>query len=138
MFKQYTIVILLLITVIIAVSGCTNKTASNGTFGEKFVSVDSIFLSNNTTSGTYNYNGTKYYYIEGYLINNNSYDAFHVVVNSTAYDVDGNAVGTNNSAYISPITIPAKSISYFYVDFNDTNNKIVRYDTNVVSASGTM
>ena len=44
MFKQYLIIIIiLLLTAIIAISGCTTKTATNGTFGEKSISIDSIF-----------------------------------------------------------------------------------------------
>ena len=35
MFKQSIIMIILLLTAIISISGCTTKTATNGTFGEK-------------------------------------------------------------------------------------------------------
>jgi hypothetical protein len=136
MIKDYQIAILLL-TVIIAISGCTTKTAPNGTFGEKVVSVNSILISNNTTTAVYDDNGTNYYYIRGYLINNNNYEAFHVELNTTAYDANGNVVATNNSAYIDPNTIAANSISHFFIKFNDTNQKIVRYDAKVVYATGT-
>ena len=134
MFKQSIIVILLVLTAIIGISGCTTKTASNGTFGEKVISIDSILISNNTTAGTNIYNGTEYYYIDGYLLNNNSNDAFHVKVNTTVYDANGNVVATNDTAYLNPITIPSKGFSEFYVEFNDTNEKIVRYDVKVVDA----
>ena len=134
MFKQSIIVILLILTGIIAISGCTTKTATNGTFGEKTISLDSILISNNTTADTYTYNGTEYYYIHGYLLNNNSNDAFKVKVNATAYDANGNVVATNDTAYLDPTTIPAKGLSEFYVEFNDTNKKIVRYDVKVVDA----
>ena len=110
MFKQSIIVILLLLTAIVAISGCTTKTATNGTFGEKVISKDSILISNNTTADydiyeNYN-NGIEYYYIEGYLENNNPYDAFHVKLNATAYDANGNVFATNDSAYLNPTTIP--------------------------------
>jgi hypothetical protein len=140
MLKKSIIVILLLLTVITAISGCTTKTATNGTFGEKTVSINSILISNNTTADTYNdtANGNEYYYIDGYLVNNNSNDAFNVRVNATAYDANGNVVATNNSAYLNPTTIPAKGVSRFYVDFPDTNNNIVRYDVKIVDATGTL
>ena len=138
MFKQYFIVILILLTIIAGTSGCTTKTATNGTFGEKTVSINSILISNNTTADTYTYNGTEYYYIDGYLVNNNSNDAFNVKINATAYDANGNVVATNNSAYLNPTTIPAKGVSEFYIYFPDTNNNIVRYDVKIVDATGTL
>jgi len=138
MFKQLIIVILLILTATVAISGCTTKTAANGTFGQKFISLDSISLSNNTTISNYTYNGTKYYYIEGYLINNNQYDAFNVKINSTAYDKQGSVVATNDSPYLEPVSIPGNGLSFFYVTFNDSNNSIVRYDVKIVSATGTL
>ena len=64
-----TMMILILLIFIVGISGCTTKTATNGTFGEKSVSINSIFISNNSTSDNYNYNGKEYYYIDGYLVN---------------------------------------------------------------------
>ena len=139
MFKKYLIIILLLLTAIVAISGCTTKTATNGTFGEKYISVDSITLSNNTTSDNYtDNNGKDYYYIDGYLVNNNSNDAFNVKVNATAYDAKGNVVATNDTAYLDPTTIPAKGISEFIVEFLDPHNSIVRYDVKVINASANL
>jgi uncharacterized membrane protein len=139
MVKKTIVMILILLTFIVGISGCTTKSATNGTFGEKSVSINSIFISNNTTADTYNDsdNGSEYYYIDGYLVNNNSNDAFHVKVNATAYDVNGTVVATNDSAYLNPTTIPAKGVSEFYMDFPDPNNNIVRYDVKVVYATGT-
>jgi len=138
MFKRSIIMVILLLTAIISISGCTTKTAANGTFGEKVISVDSIYLSNNSTTGNYTYNGTEYYYIEGYLVNNNSYEAFHVTVNSTVYDANGNVIATNDSAYLDPVSIPSNGVSYFYVEFNDSSQKIVKNQINVVNATGTL
>lgn len=138
MLKQNVIVILLLLTAIIAISGCTTKTAENGTFGEKNISLNAISLANNATNGTYSYNGTEYYYVEGYLVNQNPNDAFDVKVNTTAYDSKGNVIATNNSAYINPANIPADSNSYIYIEFKDPNQKIVRYNVQVVAGTGTI
>ena len=138
MFRQSIMIIILLLTIIVAISGCTTKTATNGTFGEKSISIDSIYLSNNSTTGNYTYNGTEYYYIEGYLVNNNSYEAFHVTVNSIAYDANGNVIATNDSVYLNPVSVPSNGVSYFLVEFNDTSQKIVRYEVKVVNATGTL
>ena len=72
MANKSIIIILLLIAVIVAISGCTSKTAPNGTFGEKTVSISNITIVNNVTNGTYEYNGTNYYYIDGFVKNNES------------------------------------------------------------------
>ncbi|UTB33122.1 MAG: FxLYD domain-containing protein [Methanobacterium sp. ERen5] len=138
MFKKLIIIVLVLFT--ISISGCTTKTASNGTFGEKTISINSIYLSNNTTADVYNGTdtGLQYYYIGGYLINNNSNDAFNVKILATAYDKDGNVVATNESAYLYPSSIPAKGSSEFYVDFPDNNSNIVRYEVKILSARGTL
>lgn len=138
MFKQYFVVILILFTIVTGISGCTTKTATNGTFGEKNISIDSIVVANNTTSNHYEFNGTEYYYIKGYLINKNPYTAFDVKINATAYDTNGNIVATNDSAYLDSSTIPDNGISFFYVGFNDPNNLIVRYNIKVVDAKSTM
>lgn len=140
MIKQSIIVILLMFIGIMAISGCTTKTAPNGTFGEKTISINSIYLSNNTTSDIYNDtdNGIEYFYIDGYLVNNNSYDAFNVKIIATAYDANGNIVATNDSAYLNPSSIPGKGASEFYIDFPDNNNNIVRYDVKIVNATATL
>lgn len=138
MFKKMIIIVLVLFT--ISISGCTTKTASNGTFGEKIVYVNSIYLSNNTTTDVYtNTNtGIQYYYIKGNLINDNSNDVIKVKMIATAYDTNGNVVATNDSPYLNPSSIPAKGYSEFYVDFPDSDNNIVKYDVKILSASGTL
>lgn len=138
MFKQSIVMILLLFIAILAISGCTTKTTTNGTFGEKYISKESLVVSNNTTAEHYNFNGTEYYYIKGYIQNNNKYDAFHVKLNTNVYDVNGNILATNDSAYLNPTTIPANGASQFYVEFKDPDNKIIRYEVKVIDAKGTM
>lgn len=135
---KYKISILIILTLIISVSGCTSKTASNGTFGEKIISINLITLSNNATSGNDTYNGTEYYYIDGYLENHNSNDAYHVKIATTAYDTNGNVVATNDSVYLNPSSVPAKGVSEFFVSFPDNSRNIVRYDVKILSASGTL
>lgn len=137
MLKKF-ILLTLLIIISVAVSGCTSKTAPNGTFGEKMLSEDSIYLSNNTTSGTYTgTDGIEYYYVRGYLINNNSNDALNVKVIASTYDTQGNVIATNDTPHIYPTSIPAKGVSGIYVDFPDINNNIVKYDLKI-NASGNL
>jgi hypothetical protein len=137
MFKKFICVTLLLI-VSVAISGCTTKTAPNGTFGEKIFSEDSIYLSNNTTSGTYNgTDGVEYYYIRGYLVNNNSNDALNVKIIATAYDTQGNVIATNDTPHLTPPSIPAKGVSRIYIDFPDTSHNIIKYDLKI-NASGNL
>lgn len=136
---KHKILLITILTLIIFISGCTTKTAPNGTFGEKTVSINSIYLSNNTTADIYKDTdtGTQYYYIEGYLVNKNSNDALNVKIIAKAYDASGNVVATNDSAYLNPSSIPANGASEFYVKFLDNSNNVVKYDVKIVSASGT-
>ena len=138
MISKQLMIILLILTATVAISGCTTKTATNGTFGEKSIVLNLVELSNNTTVGNYTYNGTEYYYIEGYLINKNPYDAFNVKVNSTAYDAHGNVIATNDSPNLDPVSIPSNSNSFFFVEFKDPKNSIMKYDVKVVSAAETI
>ncbi len=131
MLKKYLIIIILI--VVVGISGCTTKTATNGTFGEKSISISDLIEANNTTADHYIDNGIQYYYIDGYIKNNNNYDVFNVKFNAIAYDANGNVVATNDTAYLN--TIPSKGITEFYIDFPDPNSKIVRYDLKIVNAT---
>ena len=131
--------ILILLTAIVAISSYTTKTATNGTFGQKTISIDSIYLANNTTTDNYtDDNKIKFYYIDGYLINNNSNDAFNVKINAAAFNINGKVVATNDSGYLNPTTIPAKGVSEFYIEFPDHNNNIVRYEVKVIGETATL
>jgi hypothetical protein len=123
-----TILILLMVIVIVGVSGCTEKKATNGTWGEKStVTVDSLHLVN-ITADHYDYNGTTYYYVLGYIQNTAGNDATNVNVITTTYDASGNVFATNDTTYIKPTNVPATGRSEFYANFKDPNNKIVNYD----------
>lgn len=137
MLKFSNVLIIILLTAALAVSGCTNKTATNGTFGEKNISLDNINVLNNVTADHNNFNGTEYYYINGYIKNNNKYDVFKVKIIATAYDANGTVVAVNNTPYINPDNIPSNDISWLYVTFLDPQDKIVKYDIKIVDASGT-
>ncbi|MCE7698056.1 MAG: hypothetical protein K8E24_004200, partial [Methanobacterium paludis] len=72
--KKITILFVLLI-LIVGISGCTEKKATNGTWGEKPAANSSSLQVINSTADHYDYNGTTYYYVEGYIQNNAESDA---------------------------------------------------------------
>lgn len=119
---------------IVAVSGCTEKRATNGTWGEKAPATADSLKILNSTADTYEYNGTNYYYVEGYIQNSADSDASNVKMVATFYDASGKVVATNDTAYIKPATIPATGQSRFYVRFEDPDNNIASYDVNITSA----
>ena len=119
---------------IVAVSGCTEKKATNGTWGEKAPATADSLKIINSTADTYEYNGTNYYYVEGYIQNSADSDASNVKMVATFYDASGNVVATNDTVYIKPATISAAGQSRFYVRFKDPNNNIASYDVNITSA----
>ena len=56
---------------------------------------------------------------EGYLVNNNSYHAFHVKVDAIEPNyAKGNVIATNNTGYLYTSSISLqRSFTYFYVRF---------------------
>lgn len=136
MFKKSIMFILLLFAVIISISGCTiTKNATNGTFGEKIVSINNITIVNNVTAEHKEYNGTYYYYITGYLKNNNKYDAFNLKMKATVFDAEGNMIAVNNTVYLESKVLPAGGESFFGFRFNDNDNRIVRYELQLINVS---
>lgn len=115
-------------------SGFAVNTTAGTTWGEKQISVGAINALNNSTMNTYEYNGTTYTYLEGYVQNNNKYDAFDVEMNATAYDKSGNVFATNSTVHIKTGNIPAEGESYFYVIYPDQDKQITRIEVNVINA----
>ena len=116
------------------ISGFAVNTTASTTWGEKQISIGAINVLNNSTMDTYEYNSTSYTYLEGYVQNNNQYEAFNVKMNATAYDEHGNVFAINNSVHIKSKNIPAGGETLFYVIFPDPNKKITRIEVNVVDA----
>ena len=133
MLKQYLIIIFIVLTIIAGISGCTTKTATNGTWGEKKLSLDAITVSDNTTGNRSMTNDTRYY-VSGYLINGNSIDALNVKVKVTTYDSQNNTVSVNDTPYLYPTDIPANGNSFFYARFSDPNKKIVNFKVEIIDA----
>ena len=132
--KLLVIIIFSLILVTVVNSGCIKDTTANSTWGEKKISLDALKIANNTTAGNYTYEGTTYYFLEGYIQNNNPFNALEVEMNSTFYAADGSVVATNNTVYLEPKNIPANGVSYFYVEIADPNKLIVNYKIVIINA----
>lgn len=97
--------------------------------------MDLLKFSNNTTTGNYTYNGTYYYYVEGYILNKNSVDALDVKINATFFDVNGSEVNTKPPyVYLESKSIPANGKVYFYVEVPDQNQEIMDFKLKVISA----
>jgi len=133
MFKKSIVMILILITVLVAISGCTTKTATNGTFGEKKLSLDAITVSENTTGNRSERNDTLYY-VTGYIVNGNPIDALNVKLKVTTYDSQNNTVAVNDTPYLEPKDILSNGNSYFYARFDDPEKKIVKFKVEILDA----
>jgi hypothetical protein len=130
------IAILLLFAVIVSISGCTSKTAPNGTFGEKTISLSNMAIVDNVTNGSYVYNGTDYYYIDGFVKNNNVYDAFNLQMKATIYDANNSVIAVNDTPYYySSGPVPAGGETEFYFVLNDPNNQTDHYSLQLINVS---
>lgn len=127
--------LILVMILIVAVSGCTAKNSTNGTFGDKNISIDKIVIKN-STADHYEYEGMNYYYVEGYILNNNDYDAFHVKLRVKALDENGTVIATNESVYFEneDSSISARGTKYFYAEFEDPNNITFSYQIEIIDA----
>ncbi len=135
MIQKSILIIFILFILIVSISGCTNtKNATNGTFGEKEVSINNITVINNVTADHNEYNGTNYYYVTGYLKNNNKYDVFNLKMKASVFDAEGNIVAVNNTVYLNPKVLPAGGETFFGFRFADNDNRIVRYELQLISA----
>jgi hypothetical protein len=136
MTTKSLLAVLLLFAVIVSISGCTSKTATNGTFGEQTISLSNMSIVNNVTNGSYQYNGTNYHYIDGFVKNNNVYDAYDLKMKATIYDVNNTVLAVNDTPYYySNGPVPAGGEMEFYFEFNDPNNQTDHYSLQLISVS---
>lgn len=127
------LIILFLIPVFWIFSGVKINPYSNQTWGEKTININAIKIVN-STGDHYEYEGQNYYYIEGYIKNLNDIDAINIQIMATAYDENGTVVATNNTPYLEPKNVPSGGNSYFYFEFLDPENRIVRYELKITAA----
>ncbi len=91
------IIVVLLILFVVLISGCTFKTESDQTFGEKpNATLQDLYIVN-STGDHYDRNNTKYYYVWGYVGNKAGNEASNVEITAKFYDANGKLVGTNTT-----------------------------------------
>lgn len=116
-------------------SGCIDNTKANSTWGEKKISLDDIKISN-TTVGNRSENNDSVYYVSGYILNQNSFEALDPKIKVTTYYANGTVFAVNEKPYLDPKNLPANDKSYFYARFEDPDKKIAKFEVKVLSAKG--
>jgi capsule polysaccharide export protein KpsE/RkpR len=116
-------------------SGCIENTKSNSTWGEKKISIDAITVSNDTT-GNRSENNDSLYYISGYILNQNSFEALDPQIKVTTYYSNGSVFAVNDTPYLNPKNIPGNGKSYLYARFEDPDKKIAKFEVKILSAKG--
>ncbi len=125
MDKKIIIIILILFTV--TISGCTFKTESDGTFGQKpNATINDLYIVN-STGDHYDRNNTTIYYVWGYVGNKAGNQAPNVQITVKFYSENGTLIGTNTTSPNKPKIIPPEGQSYYYAGFKDPNKTINNY-----------
>jgi hypothetical protein len=119
----------------VASSGCIENTKANSTWGEKKISMDAIKASNGTV-GNRSEENESIYYVYGYIINQNPYEALDPKITVTTYYSNGTVFAVNDTPYLDPKNIPANGKSYFYARFDDPDKKIANFEVKILSAKG--
>jgi hypothetical protein len=127
--------IIFLLLGVIGSMGCIENTEANSTWGEKKISMDAIKIANNTT-GNRSETNESIYYVSGYVINDNPYEALELKLRVTAYTYNGSVFAVNDKPFLRPKSIPANGASYFFARFLDPDKNITRYDVKILSAKG--
>lgn len=130
-----TIIILSFMLLALTSSGCIENTKSNSTWGEKKLSMDSIKVSNNTV-GNRSENNDSVYYVTGYIINQNPFEALDPKITVTTFDSNSTVFAVNDTPYMEPKNLPANDKSYFYARFADPDKKIAKFEVKFISAKG--
>ena len=129
MIKKAIIILILLL--LVGISGCTIKQNANETFGEKTpVGVNSLFIIN-STGENYDYNGTTYYYVWGYIGNKAGEEARNVNITASVFDKNGKLIATNSTTNLRPKNIPPQGNSQFSIRFNNYKNNINSFKLNI-------
>ena len=111
----------------VSISGCTFKTESDDTFGQKpNATINDLYIVN-STGDHYDQNGTQYYYVWGYVGNKAGNQAHNVQITVKFYSENGTLIETNTTTPYKPKIIPPEGQSYYYVAFKDPNKIISNY-----------
>ncbi|MDO9045574.1 MAG: FxLYD domain-containing protein [Methanobacteriaceae archaeon] len=129
------IFIILIILFMVAISGCTFKTESDTTFGQKpNATIKDLYIVN-STGDNYDQNGTQYYYVWGYVGNKAGNQAPNVQITAKFYSENGTLIGTNTTSPNRPKIIPPEGQSYYYTGFKDPNKTISNYTISIAMNS---
>ncbi len=116
-------------------SGCIDTNKTNNTWGDKKISLDAIKVSNSTV-GNRSENNDSLYYVSGYILNQNPYEAIDPKITVTTYYSNGTVFAVNDTPYMNPKNLPANGKSAFYARFDDPDKKIVKFEVKILSAKG--
>ncbi len=123
-----------LLILLVSVCGCIDNTSST-TWGEKKISLEAMKISDNTT-GNYSETNESRYYVYGYIINDNPFEAINPKIKITTYHENGTVFAVNNTPYLDPKNIPGKGSSYFFARFHDPNKLIKNFTVEILDAKG--
>jgi ABC-type dipeptide/oligopeptide/nickel transport system ATPase subunit len=135
MQKKAIFILIGLVVGIISISGCIENTKANSTWGEKKISMDAIKVSNDTVGNRSEYNDS-IYYVSGYILNQNPYEALDPKITVTTYYSNGTVFAVNDTPHLNPQNIPAKGKSSFFARFEDPDIKIAKFEVKILSAKG--
>lgn len=135
MRKNVIFLTIILFVFSIFISGCIETTKSNATWGEKRISLDAIKVSNNTV-GNRSETNESIYYIRGYVLNLNPFEALDPKITVNTYYANGTVFAVNETPYLDPKNLPANDKSYFYARFEDPDKKIAKFEVKILSAKG--
>lgn len=135
MEKITGLLLIFFVICLVFTSGCIENTKSNSTWGEKKISIDAIKVSNNTV-GNHSENNDSVYYVSGYILNQNPFEALNPQIKVTTYDFNGTVFAVNDTPYLDPKNIPANGKSYLYARFEDPDKKIAKFEVKILSAKG--
>ena len=135
MKKIIILLIILFTSGLVFTSGCIDTNQTNNTWGEKKISMNAIKVSNNTV-GNRSENNDSLYYVSGYILNQNPYEALDPNITITTYYSNGTVFAVNDTPYLDPKNLPANGKSRLYARFDDPDKKITKFDVKIVSAKG--
>ncbi len=122
------IIVIMLILSVVLISGCTFKTESDQTFGQKpNATLQDLYIVN-STGDHYDRNNTTFYFVWGYVGNKAGNPASDVEITAKFYDASGKFVGTNTTTPYRPKIIPPEGQAYYYISFNDPHKIITKYE----------
>lgn len=141
-----TLLCLILVLGVVGISGCTNSGSSTSSSIDPDPVKGIVILNSSGQDAAKKYpDGAGDYVIDGKLKNNNTFNVSYVEISAKGYDKNGNLV-SNATGYAEGVNegkgdvlidpnVPAGSTVNFVVILDDPNDKIVKYELEVVDAT---